>query len=50
MDNISSIDILDDYLLFSTGKRNFEIEFNNNEEKFNDFLNKKNYSIQIIKL
>ena len=50
MDNISSIDILDDYLLFSTGKRNFEIELNNNEEKFNDFLNKKNYSIQIIKL
>jgi WD40 repeat protein len=50
MDNISSIDILDDYLLFSTGKRNFEIELNNNEEKFNEFLNKKNYSIQIIKL
>ena len=50
IDNISSIDILDDYLLFSTGKRNFEIELNNNEEKFNDFLNKKNYSIQIIKL
>ena len=50
IDNISSIDILDDYLLFSTGKRNFEIELNNNEEKFNEFLNKKNYSIQIIKL
>ena len=50
MDNISSIDILDDYLLFSTGKRNFEIELNNDEEKFNEFLNKKNYSIQIIKL
>ena len=50
MDNISSIDILDDYLLFSTGKRNFEIELNNDEEEFNDFENKKNYSIQIIKL
>ena len=49
-DNISSIDTFDDYLLFSTGKRNFEIEFKNNEEEFNDFENINNYSIQIIQL
>ena len=50
MDNISSIDTLDDYLLFSTGKRNLEIELKNNEEEFNDFENINNYSIQIIQL
>lgn len=49
-DNISSIDTLDDYLLFSTGKRNLEIELKNNEEEFNDFENINNYSIQIIQL
>ena len=47
-DNISSIDTFDDYLLFSTGKRNFEIELNNNEEKFNEFLNKKKFKIFFI--
>ena len=49
-DNISSIDTLDDYLLFSTEKKNLEIELKNNEEEFNDFENINNYSIQIIQL
>ena len=45
--SISSMDYLDNYLLFSTGTRNFDLFFENEDEI--KFINNKN-NIQIIEI